>query len=215
MEIYHWMILIYFSIPYIFMKIVNEVKYIENNHTFVMNKAEMLLSAIPIIISTTTIKRYEVDFYYIAYTIIIIALYLHSAMRYEKVKSIIEEKEIEPKIPEKKEKVSSLDKEVSFDWSPEGGGGGPGYTNVYSGDSSTYPNYHLFYNSQLFNNPQEYSMTNSNYIRNKKLVEIDIIKKIYPTVKIGYDNGGYDVTKAGLVYDLGGGAKLKHTEYLD
>lgn len=244
MEIYHWMLLILFSIPYFGTKIYNEIRYNKSIYWLGMNKAEIILSTLPIILSTLTIRRYEIyDYQYIAYTIMLIAFFIHSAMRYEKVKAIVEDQELEPKIPEKKEKATSLDKEVSFDWSPEGGGGGSGYGTYACAMSNTRPNYYLFYNSQgNISSATDYissasgdastdyakirvvkqesgfngTLYNHAYARNKNLDDITIlVKKAFPNVKIGYDDGGYDATKAGIVYDMGGGAKLKYTDYLE
>ena len=248
MKIYHWLLLVIFTLPYAGVKIYNEYKYNRNIYWFGMNRAEMVLSSLPIILNTMTIYKYNiVDRHWYTCLMILIISFLHSAMRFEEVKRIIEETELELKLEEKR-KVENVictykDTKDSNNYEADlGGAGGSGYSYC------PHSNYTVYYDSlgyaaqAKYNNTQPdiakayqsknaenieymkfrlrqqsgYNCTLYNSYHEAKIDDITlIIKKICPDVKMGFDDGGYDYTKAGIVYDLGGGAKLKYTHYTE
>ena len=254
MQSYHWILLVFFTLPYLGTKIYNERRYKRNIYWLGMNRAEIILSTLPITLSSITIHRYNMTFhrynimdrYYFIYFIFLIVSFLHSIKKYEEVKTIIEVSEMELNTPKKVES-----KEIKYNdsttgdsaWSPNGGGGGSGYTtkyehikivySPYNDPSNTTPDMRKFYNCHYDSSNHDYiarkhalrdferqhSYPNGslfNYYHEKKLDEIyTIIKRICPNVKIGYESDIYDYTKCGLIFDLGGDTKLKYVHYLE
>lgn len=226
MKIYQWLLLILFTLPYSGVKIYNEYRYNRNIYWFGMNRAEMILSSLPIILSTMTIYKYNIiDKYWCMYLLILIISFLHSIIRFKEVKRIIEEIELEPKLEKKEErrkvenvictykdtdnKDSNSYKAYSENIDSRCSNTQPNIAEAYQYKNTEYAKFRLRqlsgYNGTLYNNYHE-----------AKINDITlIIKKICPDVKIMFDDGGYDYTKAGIVYDLGNGAKLKYTHYTE